>query len=127
MSGVSDGHRSLDRSALMAGVDWDLELFETVFEVFESDCPRLLATIEESLKNEDADALERAAHSLRGSLGVFGAIQAAACAEQLETAARESDIAEGRERYAELRESVLRMEAELRTVLAELEGTTPDP
>ena len=64
-----------DREELMARVDSDVELLSTLVGSFKADHPSLMVAIEEALATEDADALETAAHTIKGALSVFGAVR----------------------------------------------------
>src|SRR5439155_3440802 len=75
----------LDRQAILARVEGDTALLSEVIDLFIADAPRLLAEIKESLRRNDSQALERAAHALKGSIGNFGAATAHDANLQLET------------------------------------------
>jgi CheY-like chemotaxis protein/HPt (histidine-containing phosphotransfer) domain-containing protein len=69
----------LDESAIDALRDPDLggdpEFLAEVVEAFLADSPPRLRTIHDSLGGGDAETLARAAHSLKGSSGNFGALR----------------------------------------------------
>lgn len=115
---------SIDRDALMTQVESDADLLRTLLELFEVDRPVLLGAVQGALENDDADALATAAHTMKGSLGVFGAEPARALAALLEELGREGDVAAGKEHYAEFEQAVLDAEVALRGILGELEGST---
>jgi two-component system, sensor histidine kinase and response regulator len=122
-AGKANGsERSYDRDVLMRRTESDVDLIRTLVEVFESDRPNLLGNIEAALEQDDAQALERAAHTIKGALGVFGAEPARARAERLEVTGREGSVAEGRNQYPELREAVLGLEVELKKLVVELDS-----
>ena len=79
-------------SEMLLRFDGDEELLRAVAEVFLRDSPRLVAQVREAIANNDADALERAAHATRGSVGNFGAMDAVEAARTLEGIAREGDL-----------------------------------
>lgn len=82
----------IDQQALLAGVDGDPRLLRELARLFLADYPRNLAHIEEALRREDAQALEKAAHKLRGAVGNFAARKVAATAELVETLGRSGDF-----------------------------------
>jgi HPt (histidine-containing phosphotransfer) domain-containing protein len=49
----------------------DEELARQLVELFIAECPRMLSTIRESVARADADAVRRAAHAFKGSVGNF--------------------------------------------------------
>ena len=111
---------SFEHDVLMERTDSDHELIRMLVDVFESDRDKLLGDIEEALSADDADALERAARTIKGALGVFGAEVARARAEKLEMTARDGAVSEGREQYPDLRNQVIALEADLKKFVAEL-------
>jgi len=113
--------RSYDFDVLMERVDSDMDLVRTLVEVFASDRPKLLGDIETALEQDDAEALERAAHTIKGALGVFAAEKARARAERLEMTGREGSVVQGRDQYPEFKDAVLLLEADLEQLVAELD------
>jgi len=111
-----------DREVLMERVESDTELIKMLVDVFESDRPKLLGDIETALEDDDAEALERAAHTIKGALGVFGAEPARARAERLEFIGREGAVGDGKSQYPELKQAVLGLEVELKKLVEELDG-----
>jgi HPt (histidine-containing phosphotransfer) domain-containing protein len=65
--------RVLDREAALARLG-DEELLLEVAKTFRVEGPRLLGLIREGVAAGDADRMRRAAHTLRGSAGVFAAV-----------------------------------------------------
>jgi HPt (histidine-containing phosphotransfer) domain-containing protein len=108
---------SFDRDILMERTDSDWDLIRALVDVFESDRPRLLSDIEAALDNDDAEALERAAHTIKGALGVFGAEPARARAERLELVGRQGSVTEGIDQYPELRDAVVGLESDLKRLV----------
>jgi two-component system sensor histidine kinase/response regulator len=112
--------QSYDREVLMDRVESDAELIRMLVEVFESDRPKLLGDIETALADDDADALERAAHTIKGALGVFGAEPARERAERLEFMGREGSVGDGKSQYPDLERDVLALETDLKKLVEEL-------
>jgi len=117
--GVSDS--SFDLDVLMMRVDSDVDLLRTLADVFSLDRPKLLGDIESALDEDDAEALERAAHTIKGALGVFAAEDARARAERLEVIGREGSVADGHDQYPDLKDAVLLLEADLTQLVADLD------
>jgi HPt (histidine-containing phosphotransfer) domain-containing protein len=84
----------IDREALLERVDGDLDLLAELVETFEVECPRLLNATREAVAGADSHALERAAHSLKGSIGTFCAPAAFEAAGRLEQLGRDGDLTE---------------------------------
>jgi two-component system sensor histidine kinase/response regulator len=81
-----------DCAALLDHLDGDVDLAREVVELFLEDCPRRLGAVREALARGDADALQFAAHSIKGSVLYFGATAAVAAAVQLELMGDSGDI-----------------------------------
>ncbi len=93
---------ALDREALLQRIGGDEGLLAELVAVFRADSARLLEEIAAGLERGDARAVERAAHSLKGSVRFFGAAAAADEALRLEKMGRAGDVAGGREALARL-------------------------
>jgi CheY-like chemotaxis protein len=109
-----------DRQALMARVDSDVALLESLISVFKADRPGLMAEIEESLAAGDAVALAGTAHTMKGALSVFGVEPARSLAEQLEDAGRQKRLEDARALFDQLGRAVLLAEEGLESFLAEI-------
>jgi PAS domain S-box-containing protein len=82
----------IDRQALLAGVDGDRRLLSELASMFLTDYPRSLVQMKNALRLEDADALAKEAHKLKGAIGNFAAKSATAAAERVDRLAREGDL-----------------------------------
>lgn len=109
-----------DRAAFLAQADEDTELVCTLVKVFSEDRPMLMARIEEALEGGDPGAIERAAHAIKGALGVFVAEPAYQCALRLESLARKGQVEEARAWYPDVRRSVQTLEHALHELSEEL-------
>jgi two-component system, sensor histidine kinase and response regulator len=69
---------------MLARFDGDSELLKELAGIFLQECPRMLGEIREALRACDQKALERAAHTLKGSVGNFAMAGAWQTAELLE-------------------------------------------
>jgi HPt (histidine-containing phosphotransfer) domain-containing protein len=104
-----------DLNAALNALEGDRELLRRIAQLFVVQTPQLLVEIREALLRGDAEALERAAHKLRGSVCNFFATNAHDAALRLEQMGRDKDLTGGAEAQAHL-ESALR---ELLGTLAE--------
>jgi HPt (histidine-containing phosphotransfer) domain-containing protein len=78
--------------------------------------PKLLRECRESVAGRDGDRLRRAAHTLKSTLGYFGALDLRQRAEELEAAAWEA-------RFGAAAQLLDRLEPGIAAVLRELEGS----
>lgn len=111
---------SFDRAALMERTDSDSGLIRTLVGIFETVRPRLLVEIQSAIERDDAEALHRAAHTLKGALGAFGARAAYSLAERLERLGRDGSPAHAKEDYLELSTLVSDLEDDLRRLVEKL-------
>jgi signal transduction histidine kinase/DNA-binding response OmpR family regulator/HPt (histidine-containing phosphotransfer) domain-containing protein len=81
-----------DQVAALARVGGDEDLLRETSGLLLSELPGLLGNVHAALKKQDAVALERAAHKLKGSLGIFEARNACAAARRLEEFGRAGDL-----------------------------------
>jgi HPt (histidine-containing phosphotransfer) domain-containing protein len=82
----------LDRNALINRVEGDMELLSDIIELFKQDSVRQIAAIRDAIGKRQADAVRRAAHTLKGTCGNLGAPEAAARALELERLAATGDL-----------------------------------
>ena len=74
----------VDWSQALQSVDGDRELLSVVVDAFLEETPRMREQIRVALETKNATDLQRAAHTLKGSLRVFGAPTASELSAQLE-------------------------------------------
>ncbi len=92
------GHSEIDAPALAdfdyaAAIDAvDADIVEVITPAFLDHFPRECEHLKAALAAADADAVYRLAHSMKGSLSVFGAGPATRRAAELETLARAGDL-----------------------------------
>jgi len=75
----------------------DRDLLEEVVKVFLQECPHQMQAIKKSIDQGDDQALMRAAHKLKGSLGYLGATRAQQAAYTLERIGQSGDLSSARE------------------------------
>jgi signal transduction histidine kinase/ligand-binding sensor domain-containing protein/CheY-like chemotaxis protein len=114
-AGVED---ALDRAAALAQMDGDADLLAEMAEVLLRDYPGQLAAIGAAVRDHDSKGLERAAHKLKGSVGIVGAKQAFEVALRLETMAREGDLTRAEATLGALEEALRRLALALQELAA---------
>ncbi len=107
----------LDREEIKERVGGDTKLLRELIELFFADCPRMWQNVRDALSLGDAVKLSRAAHTLKGSVGVFGAKSAREAAEHVEQLARSGNLAQAAEAITQLEAELER----LKPTLLELE------
>jgi HPt (histidine-containing phosphotransfer) domain-containing protein len=90
-------------------MDGDEDLLKELIGLFLDECPRRMAEIREAITRRDATRLQLAAHTLKGSVGNFGAREATEAALRLEAVGRDRDWARAGEAWAALEEAIGRL------------------
>ena len=108
----------VEARAMLQRFGGDQDILSQLSEVFLREYSRQLCAVRDALDAQDAMAVARSAHTLKGSVGVFGAKSAVDAAQTLETAGRNLDLSRGNHTYAIL-------EAEV-TFLAQQCTVSPD-
>src|SRR5580704_12554808 len=106
---------SLDREVALARVGGDPELLKEIAVLFLENYQTWLGELRTAANGGNADAVERTAHGLKGSVANFGARDAVEAALKLETLGRNSDP-------TEMPESMAALEAALETLRGDLES-----
>jgi len=107
-----------DLSKALEVVDGDMELFEEIADLFQKNLPDNIAQIREGIAKGDANALEQAAHSLKGSVGNFGTKRAFDAAYKLEVMGKEGRLAEADAALSELEKELKDLEAAMKEALS---------
>ena len=102
------------RKKLLDELDGDEALMRRMISLFQDSTPRILDDIRDSIARHASGDLERSAHALRNSLGIFGAQDAHRLTLQLETQAHQDDYEEMDHIFAAL----VRGTAEIQAALA---------
>jgi HPt (histidine-containing phosphotransfer) domain-containing protein len=96
------------------------EFVRELVGIFLADTPQRIAEIESSLAAADAKTLTRAAHSIKGSAGNFGATALAAAALGIENQGKASDLAGAQGALPHLKFEYDKVRVALEAVLASL-------
>jgi signal transduction histidine kinase/CheY-like chemotaxis protein len=99
----------LDTAALLHRFDNDVEFLQELAGQFFSDCPQQLAEMRAAIAGGDHQALEQAAHSLKGAVSNFAAAAAFEAAAGLERLGRAGDLARAEALLAQLEDEIERL------------------
>jgi two-component system, sensor histidine kinase and response regulator len=106
----------LDRAAALSRVGGDTDLLREMAQLFLEEYPRSLSDVRLAVRARDARAVERSAHSLKGSVGNFAADAAFQAAFRLEMLGRVGDMSNVDSHLAQLERAL----SELRPALVAL-------
>jgi HPt (histidine-containing phosphotransfer) domain-containing protein len=107
----------IDTSAIRANFAGEDELLTGLIDAFRGHAPQLLAEIEQGLESRDAALVQRAAHTLKGSTGIFGTTAAYDAALALEAAARSGALDRAAAAFEQVRTSHDRLDAAFDQIL----------
>ena len=110
---------TLDPNHLLSAFDNDQAFLQEIISMFLSDYPNMLEEIETTIKAQDAPALERSAHALKGMLGNFRADHAAAMALRLEEMGRTQQLDNAEQLCGELSSALNQLELAFRRLAKE--------
>jgi two-component system sensor histidine kinase/response regulator len=109
---------SWDKTEALDRIGGDEQLLQELCEIFLEESPKLLQKLHQAVAAGDADAVMRAAHSLKGESSYLGAGGTSQAARQLEEMGRGNDLSRAGETLGVLEREV----AGLRLNLKELAG-----
>jgi PAS domain S-box-containing protein len=114
----------LNEALLVSRVDNDPQLLRDLVDLFLEEYPRLVDEIRVALERKDAKALQRGAHSLKGSTSNLAAKMASETAFKLERLAQAGDLMHAESVLQELESQLGRLKPALLAVRAETEKRT---
>ncbi|MBI3209481.1 MAG: Hpt domain-containing protein [Candidatus Solibacter usitatus] len=103
----------LAQAVALSRVGGDAELLQEMAQIFLEECPVQMEAVREAVRNRDAKALERSAHSLKGSVGNFGAAQTQETAYRLEMMGRKGNIADAENALQNLEQALTLLQPEM--------------
>ncbi len=107
----------LDRAALadlLAMTGGDPAFLAELIDTYVADTPQQLATIRQSLESGDAEAVRRAAHSLKSNSATFGATALARLCQELEERAKRGALNDAAELVSLVEATYAEVETALR-------------
>ena len=102
-----------DRRETLARMDGDWELFREVAGIFAADSRKMMAQIRDAIAAGDPPGLNRAAHTLKGAIGNFGAPAPFGLALKLEQLGKSGELSGARQRCQALEVELERLRAAL--------------
>ena len=106
----------LDRAVALERVGGDCELLQEMAQLFLEEYPSQLDAVRAAVRARDAKALERSAHSLKGSVGNFGAAAAQDAALQLEMLGRRGELQQVEQAFRSLESALTLLQPEMESL-----------
>jgi CheY-like chemotaxis protein/HPt (histidine-containing phosphotransfer) domain-containing protein len=103
----------LNKAEVLERAGGDAELLQEIIALFLNDCPALLSEIRNAYQQRDPERLERAAHTLKGSVSNFAAEGAVNAALALENIGRNRDLSDTAAAIMHLEKEIERVREEL--------------
>ncbi|HYN08851.1 MAG TPA: response regulator [Vicinamibacterales bacterium] len=116
-SPVAPVEPAFDSEEFLARLGGDEALAVEMIEIFAAESAGMLSTLRAAVDANDANAVQRAAHNLKGSVSVFGGRPATRAALSLEGMGRDGSLASGRAAMATLEGEVHRLNRALQSYL----------
>jgi HPt (histidine-containing phosphotransfer) domain-containing protein len=110
---VETSNAAMDRTLALSRVGGDAELLREIGQLFLAEYPSLLSRLAVAVANQDAPAVDRTAHSLKGSVVNFGAQAAYQAALELEQMGRTQNLGDAYRRLGELERALAALHSEL--------------
>lgn len=111
---------------LLQRVGGDEKLLRQMIRTFLRESPKRMESIQKSLERRDGEELSSQAHTLKGSVSIFGAGGAAQSTQSLQDLGRIPNFPEAQRVFASLQEEIAKLEGNLRGYAKQgLAGTSP--
>jgi CheY-like chemotaxis protein len=94
-------------------MEGDVDLLKEIADMFLEESPGLLDRMRQAAAQGDCKTLERAAHTIKGSVSNFAAKSAVEAAQRLEQIGREGDLSQADEAYQALEQEIERLKPAL--------------
>ena len=105
---------SWKRAEALDRIGGDEELLQDLCHIFLEESPKLLQKLQQAVAAGDTDGVMRAAHSLKGEAGYFGADGTSHAARQLEDMGRDKNLSGAGDALAALERDLVILQLELR-------------
>jgi histidine phosphotransfer protein HptB len=103
----------LDWERALENTDGSEDLLIELAEMFIEECPEMMRAVRTAIDTRDAPALQRAAHTLKGSVRIFAMASAVEAARRLEEMGASGDLSDSDVDWNALRLEIDRLTAAL--------------
>jgi two-component system sensor histidine kinase/response regulator len=100
--GTAQDQETIDWDQVLEQTGGSLETLRELVALFAVECPKLMRRMRDAITNNAPSELQQAAHTLKGSLQIFGVTRPAAAAFRLETLGRDGDLTGAEEAWSAL-------------------------
>ncbi len=96
---IANEKEVLDRNKILEQTGGNEEALKEIVELFAVESAKLMKRIRDAITSEDVSELQLAAHTLKGSIRIFGAERSAEAALRLETMGRDKNLLDAEEAW----------------------------
>jgi len=108
-----DSSEVIDWNGAFKHFEGDVELLKEIAGIFLEDSPLVMDKMKDALRRGDCDALERSAHTVKGSVGNFAAKAAFQAAQRVEQIGRDGNMVGAEEAFRALEAELERLKPAL--------------
>ncbi len=108
---------NLDMSVALEAVENDPELLRIVLEAMLEETPNLVEQLDQAIRNDDVVTVQRAAHTINGTMRLFPDQPVRSFAGQLEKMGREKDLTGAAVVFESLRSAASEFSSQLQASL----------
>ncbi len=105
-NGITEVKEIIDRDQLLKQIGGNAENLKEIVELFAVESEKLTTRMRDAITNEDPSELQRAAHTLKGSISLFGVKCPVASALRLEIMGRDRNLAGAEQAWLKLMKEV---------------------
>jgi len=118
--------KTFDLFTAMENVLDDKAIFREIADIFLQELPDSITRIRLGILKKDGQVLEQAAHSIKGSVGNFGAVATYEAAQRLETLGKERNFEMAEDEASTLEKSLGELAHEIKLALEGMTHENPD-
>jgi CheY-like chemotaxis protein len=115
-NGITEVEEIIDRDQVLKQIGGGDENLKEIVELFAVESEKLMTRMREAITNEDPSELQRAAHTLKGSISLFGVKCPVAAALRLEIMGRDKNLADAEQAWLKLMKEIEQLIPKLRDI-----------
>ncbi len=112
----------VDKKQALVNCDGDEELFREIVQIFLEDTPKRIEALSQAVEADDADLIQKTAHSLKGASANLAAGPLRQASQVLEKVGRDHQTALARERFRRVQHEWERLKKYLTSLRLEAKG-----
>jgi HPt (histidine-containing phosphotransfer) domain-containing protein len=102
----TDEEEAVNRNQVLEQIGGSIETLRDLAQLFAVECPRLMGEMRDAIVRNAPAELQRAAHTLKGSIQIFGVKRPAAAVLRLEAMGRDGNLTDVEEAWSVLAKEI---------------------